>query len=270
VWAHGTSIDPELAGELEGLGYGAIWLGGSPGDGLEHVEALLDATETITVATGIVNIWTTDPTTLAESYHRIAHRIDGRFIVGVGAGHPESSGTKAEKPFEAMIAYLDELEAGGVPNEVIVLAALGPRMLRLARERTAGAHPYLVTPEHTAEARAILGKDRLLAPEQRVVLRDDPEAAREVGRPTVVTPYLQLINYRRSLERLGFTEDDLAENGSDALIDTLVVSGDDATVASRLRAHLEAGADHVAVQLLLGDGDDPVDGYSRIAAAVLR
>jgi probable F420-dependent oxidoreductase len=152
-----------------------------------------------------------------------------------------------------------------VPSAELALAALGPRMLALAAERTAGAHPYLVTPAHTAAAREIMGAAPLLAPEQRVVLRSDPDAARAIGRPTVATPYLGLVNYRKNLERLGFGEADLAGDGSDRLIDELVVYGDDATIERRLRAHLEAGANHVAVQLVLAPDDDVEESYSRLA-----
>jgi probable F420-dependent oxidoreductase len=265
VWARGSTLTPALVSDLERLGFGAVWLGGSPSDDLTQVEELLDATAAITVATGIVNIWNTDPAALAASYHRIAARHPHRFLLGIGVGHPETTGARAAKPFDAMVRYLDVLDENAVPGHDMVLAALGPRMLRLAGERTAGAHPYLVTPAHTRLARDILGPTALLAPEQRVVLRADAESARAIGRPTVVKPYLGLVNYRRNLLRLGFTEADLAGEGSDRAIDELVVSGDSATVGSRLREHLDAGADHVAVQLLLGADDDAKGAYSALA-----
>ncbi|HEY0261068.1 MAG TPA: LLM class F420-dependent oxidoreductase [Lacisediminihabitans sp.] len=266
IWARGNDVSPAMAGRIEELGYGALWIGGSPSDDLMHVERLLDATSTITVATGIVNIWNTDPVRLAASYHRVAERHPHRLLLGIGAGHPESSGPPATKPVTATVRYLDELDRAGVPGHDMVLAALGPRMLALARERTAGAHPYLVTPRHTKTARDILGPLPLLAPEQRVVLRADPEEARAIGRPTIARPYLGLVNYRHNLERLGFTEEDLRPDGSDRLIDELVVYGDGRRIAERLHDHLEAGADHVAIQLLHGEGDDPEADYEALAA----
>ena len=160
--------------------------------------------------------------------------------------------------------YLDVLDAEGVPVDRQVLAALGPRVLRLAAERTGGAHPYLVTPEHTRLARGILGPGKLLAPEQRVVLEADPARARELGR-TSVKPYLRLTNYTANLQRLGFTADDVAGEGSDRLIDALVVSGDDAEIRRRFDQHLEAGADHVAVQLVAGPDADLDAGFRRLA-----
>jgi probable F420-dependent oxidoreductase len=266
VWESGRTLDPTIAPELERLGYGALWLGSAPGD-LEVIEQLLDATEHLVVATGIVSILTVQPRTLAESYHRVVEAHPGRLLLGVGVGHPESAPDRAWKPYTALTEFLDGLDEYGVPASERVLAALGPRVLRLAGERSAGAHPYLVTPEHTREARGILGAGPILAPEQRVVLRADPAEARAIGRPTVQKPYLGLRNYRESLIRLGYTEDDLADGGSDRLVDDLVVSGDADAVVRGLRRHLDAGADHVAVHLLPGTGDDVLAGYAEIARA---
>jgi probable F420-dependent oxidoreductase len=266
VWESGRTFDPALAPELERLGYSALWLGSQSGD-LEVVEQILDATERLVVATGIVSILTTQPRTLAESYRRVVEAHPGRLLLGIGVGHPERSPEKAWRPYTALGEFLDGLDAGGVPEGERVLAALGPRVLRLSAERSAGAHPYLVTAEHTREARGILGAGPLLAPEQRVVLRTDTAEARAIGRPSVVSPYLGLRNYRESLRRLGYTEDDLAGEGSDRLIDDLVVSGDPTSVVAGLRRHLDAGADHVAVHLIPGPGDDPVAGYAAIAEA---
>jgi probable F420-dependent oxidoreductase len=265
VWVRGKDITAEGVAQLEALGFGAVWLGGSPDDSLSQAEELLDATTTLTVATGIVNIWNTDPRVLAERYHRVVERHPGRLILGIGAGHPETTGASAAKPFGAVVDYLDTLDDNRVPRRDMALAALGPRMLKLAAERTAGAHPYLVTPEHTALARELVGPEALLAPEQRVVLRADPAEARAIGRPSVASPYLGLVNYRNNLERLGFSQTDLSGEGSDHLIDELVVSGDDAAIAGRLRSHLEAGADHVAIQLVSGPDDDPAAGYAELA-----
>lgn len=265
VWALESNLGPELASELESLGYGAIWIGGSPNGRLELVDRLLDATERIVVATGIVNMWADDAPTVAESYHRIVARHPGRFLLGVGIGHREHTRTY-QKPYEKIVEYLDQLDEAGVPATERVLAALGPRVLKLAGERAAGAHPYLVTPEHTRMARAILGEGALLAPEHKVVLSDDPEKARAIGRPRVQHPYLGLTNYVANLRRTGWADEDLADGGSDALIDALVLHGSGAVIADGLRAHREAGADHVCVQVL---DADPLPAYRAIAEGML-
>jgi probable F420-dependent oxidoreductase len=167
-----------------------------------------------------------------------------------------------------MVDYLDQLDDADVPAAGRALAALGPKALRLAADRTAGAHPYLTTPEHTREARAIIGDGVLLAPEQKVVLDTDAERARAIGRPVVDRPYLHLVNYRSNLLRLGWSEADLDDGGSDALIDALVAHGDAETVAARLTAHLDAGADHVCVQVLTADDADPVPALRELSAAL--
>src|SRR6185437_1089260 len=263
VFGRATVLTTERARTLESLGYGTVWEGGSPPAELSHVEAVLDATSTITVATGIVNVWKADAAEVARSYHRIEAAHPGRFLLGIGIGHPEATATY-HSPYQTLVDYLDVLDAEGVPADRLVLAALGPRVLRLAATRTAGAHPYLVTPQHTRQARAILGAGKLLAPEQRVVLDSDPARARAVGRPSVL-PYLRLSNYTANLQRLGFSEHDVAGEGSDHLIDALVVSGDDAEIKRRFEEHHAAGADHVAVQLIAEADTDPDDGYRRLA-----
>jgi probable F420-dependent oxidoreductase len=263
VFGHATVLTADRARLLESLGYGTVWEGGSPPAGLAHVEAILDATSTLTVATGIVNVWTADAVAVARSYHRIEAAHPGRFLLGIGVGHPEANAAY-RSPYQALVDYLDVLDAEGVPAERRILAALGPRVLRLAAKRTAGAHPYLVTPEHTRQARDILGPGKLLAPEQRVVLEADPAVARAVGRPSVVKPYLSLTNYTTNLQRLGFTPEDVAGEGSDRLIDALVVSGDDAQIRQRFEDHHQAGADHVAIQLIAGP-DDRDAGFRRLA-----
>ncbi|MGO8886234.1 MAG: LLM class F420-dependent oxidoreductase [Streptosporangiaceae bacterium] len=267
VWRGASQVTPELAVDLEQLGFGALWLGGSPGGDLQQVDELLDATTTLTVATGIVNIWQAEASVVAKSFRRIESRQPGRFLLGVGAGHPEAT-QEYERPYDKLARYVDALLGDGVPAQSLVLAALGPKVLRLAGERTAGAHPYLVTSEHTRQAREILGALPLLAPEQKVVLDTDPERARAVGRPRVRQPYLGLVNYTSNLRRLGWSEEDLSDGGSDALIDALVAHGDAVTVAGRLREHLSAGADHVAIQLLTGPDDDLMDGYRQLAQAL--
>jgi probable F420-dependent oxidoreductase len=267
IWRSHGQVTPELAVGLEGLGYGALWLGGSPPGGLEQVEQLIDATTTLTLATGIVNMWQDDARTVAASFKRIEARHPGRFLLGVGAGHREATQQYA-KPYETLVSYVDTLLGDGVPADSLVLAALGPKVLRLAAERTAGAHPYLVPPEHTRQARAILGDGPLLAPEQKVVLEADPERARAIGRPRVQNPYLGMVNYTSNLRRLGWGDEDLSGGGSDALIDALVAHGSGAQVAARLDEHFQAGADHVVIQLLTAPGADVMDGYRELARAL--
>jgi probable F420-dependent oxidoreductase len=251
------------------LGYGTVWFGtgsASIGD-LAFVEDVLASTERITVATAIVNMWSDDPEPLAESYHRLAGRYGKRLLLGIGVGHPESV-TEYRSPYDKIVDYLDRLDAAGVPVEARVLAALGDRVLRLAAERTAGAHPYLVPVGHTRHARSILGAGKLLAPEQKVVVDDDPVAARAIGRPFVRTPYLSLSNYVKNLLRNGYTQEDVAGGGSDRLIDDLVRHGTPETIAKGLRSHVDAGADHVAVQVL-GPSPEAEAEHHRLLADVL-
>jgi len=264
IWRGGTQLTPELATGIEQLGFGTLWVGGSPDGDLLQVQRLLDATTTLTLATGIVNMWKDDARTVAASFARVEAAHPGRFLLGVGAGHREATQQYA-KPYETLASYVGVLLDGGVPSTSLVLAALGPRVLRLAAERTAGVHPYLVTPEYTREARGILGTGPLLAPEHKVVLDTDPERARGIGRPRVRNPYLGLVNYTNNLRRLGWSDDDLSGGGSDALIDALVAHGSAAEVAARLTEHLDAGADHVAIQLLTEADADPLDGYRQLA-----
>jgi probable F420-dependent oxidoreductase len=185
-------------------------------------------------------------------------------VLGVGAGHPEATAHYAS-PYDTLAGYVDQLQDHHVPAEGIALAALGPRVLRLAGDRTAGAIPYLVPAEHTRLAREILGPDRLLAPEHKVVLDADPARARDLGRKRVANPYLGLVNYTSNLRRVGFTDEDLAGGGSDRLIDALVAHGTAGQVAAQLTAHLDAGADHVCIQLLTEAGADPLTGYAELA-----
>lgn len=265
IWAVQDQLTPELAARIEQLGYGAIWIGSAPPD-LRLAESLLGATERVVVATGIVNMWSSSASEVAASYARVAGRYPGRFLLGVGIGHPEATG-EYRNPYATIVSYLDELDAGGVPVEGRVLAALGPKVLALARDRTAGAHPYLTTPQHTREAREILGAGKLLAPEQKVVLDTDVRRARPLGREKVRNPYLKLSNYRRNLLRLGFTEEDL-DTASDALVDALVIHGDAGAVAAGLTAHLDAGADHVCAQILVREEAEYVPALTVLAAAL--
>ncbi|MGW3278926.1 LLM class F420-dependent oxidoreductase [Nocardia rhamnosiphila] len=247
VWRYYKLFTPEAAAELERLGYGALWLGGSPSADLPVVEDLLASTETLKVGTSIVNVWTAPAAETAESFHRIEQRFPGRFVLGIGCGHPEAN-KPYRSPYEALVEYLDELDAARVPVSGRMLAALGPKVLKLAADRTAGALPYLTTPEHTAQAREIVG-DALLAPEQKLVVDTDPDSARATGR-TVVEMYLGLRNYTTNLRRLGYTDEDIAKPGSDRLLDALAVHGSADQVAAQVRRHIEAGADHLALQVL--------------------
>lgn len=267
IWRTAGQVTAELAVSLEKLAFGVLWLGGSPSGDLVQVEQLLDATSTLTLATGVVNIWQNDAPEVAASYRRVQARYPDRFLLGVGAGHREAI-QRYEKPYETIMNYVDVLLREGVPDSSLVLAALGPKMLRLAAERTAGAHPYLVTPEYTKQARAILGAGPLLAPEQKVVVDTDPERARATGRARVRSPYLGLVNYTSNLRRLGWTDEDLSGGGSDALIDALVAHGSADEVATQLARHLDAGADQVAIQLLSEPGADPLAGYRQLARAL--
>ncbi|GAA2862023.1 LLM class F420-dependent oxidoreductase [Pseudonocardia halophobica] len=252
IWQLAGMLTPGLATEIERLGYGTIWIGGSPPADLALAESLLDATEHVVVATGIVNMWQAAAKETAESYHRIVARHPGRFLLGVGIGHPEGQ-KEYRSPFDTIQTYLDDLDAAGVPVEDRALAALGPKVMRVAGERTAGAAPYLTVPEHAREAREILGTGPLLAPEHKVVVSTDAAHARELGRSRVRRPYLELVNYRRNLLRTGFTETDI-DTESDQLIDALVLHGDADTVAAGLDAHLAAGADHVCAQVFTAPG----------------
>ncbi|GAA2568697.1 LLM class F420-dependent oxidoreductase [Mycolicibacterium diernhoferi] len=253
VWIFG-SPKPEQAAEIEQLGYRAIWVGGSPAGDLNYVEPLLEATENLQVATGIINVWTAPAEEVAEAYHRVEKAFPGRFLLGIGIGHPEHT-EEYRKPYDVLVEYLDALDAQKVPTSRRVVAALGPKVLKLAAARSAGAHPYLTTPEHTGQARNLIGNTVFLAPEHKVVLTDaSPDAAeqaRAVGRETVDF-YLNLSNYLNNWRRLGFTEEDIAKPGSDRLIDAVVAHGGASAIAARLNEHLDAGADHVAIQVLGG------------------
>ena len=249
VWTGGP-VTPDQAVEIEKLGYGAVWVGASPPADLSFVEPILEQTDTLQVATGIVNIWSADGNEVAESYHRIEDAYPGRFLLGVGVGHPERT-QEYRKPYDALVEYLDLLDERCMPTSRRVIAALGPKVLKLAAQRSAGAHPYLTTPEHTAQARELIGNTVFLAPEHKVVLTTDADHARAVGRQ-VVDFYLGLSNYVNNWKRLGFTDADVAKSGSDKLIDAVVAHGTPDHIAKRLGEHLNAGADHVAIQVLGG------------------
>jgi probable F420-dependent oxidoreductase len=255
VWDHASwpgFTDQEALAELERLGYGTVWIGGSPPADLSTVEPILAASTSLVVATGIVNVWEAEPSVAAAGYHHAVATYPDRFVLGIGVGHRANVGDRYTRPYDKLVSYLDGLDEGGVPESGRVLAALGPKVLRLARDRTAGAHPYLTTPEHTAQAREILGAGKLLVPEQKVVLSKDPVEARAIARQKVAF-YFDLPNYTNNWLRLGFTEADLADGGSDRLVDALVVWGDEDAIRERIQAHRDAGADQVAVQVLNQD-----------------
>jgi probable F420-dependent oxidoreductase len=257
VWRskrHGTSgLD-----EIEGLGYGAFWLGGSPS--VDETRPYVEATSTLPVLTGILNIWQHDPADVARDASRLRADSNGRFTLGIGVGHPEAT-SDYTRPLKATREFIDGLN---LPKDELVVAALGPKMLDLAKERTLGTHPYFIDPQHTRYARERLGAGVLVAPEVAVVLESDDETARRIAREYAAT-YLNLTNYTNNLLKFGYTERDIADGGSDRLIDAVIPHGSAAQVAEAIRAHLEAGADHVCIQPL-GHGGHPSDDYRALAA----
>lgn len=284
---HGTGIwsaalrygDPaaaaDAAAELEEQGWSALWIPDVGGDLFASVGNLLGATSTVTVATGILNLWMREAAETAQRHHDFVAEHGPRFLVGIGVSHAPlidaAEPGRYRRPLARTAEYLDGLDAAEHPLAPgdRVLAALGPKMLELARDRTAGSHPYLVAPEHTAIVREALGPDRLVAPEQAVVLETDPGRAREIARAHLAG-YLGLPNYANNWKRIGFTDDDLADGGSDRLVDALVAWGDEDAALERVQQHRDAGADHVCVQVLGGDLMSPsTDEWRRLAPALL-
>jgi probable F420-dependent oxidoreductase len=256
VWATELRFQEErfildAAAELEALGYGTLWFpGGRGGDLLDSIVRLLGATDRAVIATGILNIWMHEPAEVGAWWRGLDPARQQRVMLGLGVGHALAIGDAWKRPLAKMTDYLDGLDAEGVPAERRCIAALGPKMLDLARDRTAGSHPYLVPPEHTAAARERLGPEALLAPEQGVILDTDPASARAKAREHLDT-YTRLENYRNSWQRMGFSEADMAEV-SDRLVDALFAWGTPEDIGHRLRAHLDAGADHVCLQVVGG------------------
>ena len=263
----------QAVAELEALGYGTVWMpGGSGPDFFALAEECLAVTRRVVLAAGILSVWSNPAADVAAASAAIAGRYPGRFLLGLGVSHAHTverqTGRRFEHPVAVVDGYLDQLAATSepVPRDELVLAALGPRMLALARDRSRGAHPYLVTPEHTRVARFVLGPRRLLAPEQAVVLETEPERARAIARRHMTT-YLRAPNYTNNLRRLGFDETDFADKGSDRLVDAVVAWGDLDTVASRIDEHFAAGADHVCLQALADDPDVlPIAQWRALAA----
>jgi probable F420-dependent oxidoreductase len=275
-----ATIEQERAAarRIEALGYGSLWAGEVMGgkEAFSHQGVLLTATERMVTGTGIANVWARHPATMQAGAATLGAAYPGRFILGIGVSHAsivERSGQTYDPPLARMVEYLDGMDrvVGDVPVVEVpvprVLAALGPKMLALARDRADGAHPYFVPVQHTRAARRILGPDRLLIPEQAVVLSTDAEQARRIARGHT-TSYLRLPNYVNNLRRLGYGDEDLEGAGSDRLVDAIVAWGDEEQIAGRVKEHLEGGADHVLLQPL-GDLESAVAQLERLAPAVL-
>jgi probable F420-dependent oxidoreductase len=267
IWLSRNRIDVAVAPEIEALGYGAIWVGGSPS--VEQMRPWIETTERIPVASGILNVWQHDPADVAEGFAAVERDHPGRFLLGIGVGHPEAT-SDYTRPLSAMRRFFDGLDEGDapVPRDRRVAAALGPKMLDLATERSLGTHPYFTTPEHTRFARERLGDGPLVAPELAVVVEADETEGRRIARE-YASHYLELRNYTSNLLRFGWTERDIADEGSDRLIDAVVPHGTPERIAEAVREHLDAGADHVCLQPL-GHGSSPISDYRALAAVLLR
>jgi probable F420-dependent oxidoreductase len=286
IWTGQLDFSPadvvrDAAGEVEQLGYRALWTGEAVGrEMFSAAQLLLAATDSLVVATGIANIWARDAQATAAAQLALAEAYPDRFILGIGASHKllmNVRGGEYQKPLSHMRSYLEAMDNGYDVYRAVkpaswpprLLAALGPKMLELARDQADGAHTYFVPPEHTARGREILGADRLLVPEQVCVLATDPSVAREIARRHTAS-YLRLPNYTANLERFGFTAEDFADGGNDRLVDTICAWGDVDQVVARVRAHLDAGADHVAVQVLIDDRTGlPRKEWAELAPALL-
>jgi probable F420-dependent oxidoreductase len=279
VWSPSLRHHPDrgaaadAAAELESLGYTAVWLPGfGPRTVFDAAGDLLRATSSLTVASGILSIWDSDPESVAAERAQLSDAYDGRFLLGLGVSHAalvdrEEPG-RYKRPLAQMRAFLDALDAAAPPvlPESRALAALGPKMLALSADRSLGAHPYLVTPEHTRVAREAVGPEKLVAPEQGVVFERDAGRAREIARG-FVGHYLRLQNYANNLRRLGFGDADFADGGSNRLVDALIAWGSEDAIAARVQEHRDAGADQVLVQVITGAGAEalPLDGWRALA-----
>jgi probable F420-dependent oxidoreductase len=280
VWASSLRYgDPgssaEAVAELQSLGYSTVWIPDIGGDVFSAVENLLRASRSLTIATGILNIWMHTADETAAHHARLTAEYGDRFLVGLGVSHArlidQAEAGRYVKPLAKMTEFLDGLDVAETPlhPQDRLLAALGPKMLQLAGDRTAGSHPYLVTPEHTAAARAALGPGKLVASEQAVVLETDADVARSVARQHL-SSYLSLPNYTNNWKRIGFTDDDLADGGSDRLVDAFVVWGDETDIRARVQAHRDAGADHVCIQALTTDRlTHALDQWRMLAPALI-
>jgi probable F420-dependent oxidoreductase len=271
VWTSYRPFGIERAGEaaklVEQLGYGTWWVGGSPH--VPDLRPILEATSTLVAATGILNVWSSEPTDTAAADAELRAEFPGRFLLGIGIGHPEAT-SDYRRPLKTMREFLDGLDASPTPPPAgdRCLAALGPKMLDLAGERTAGTHPYFTTVDHTRAARERLGSGKLVAPEVACVVDTDPERARATARQYAKL-YLGLRNYTKNLLDFGFTEEDIAGGGSDRLIDAVVPQGSAERIAEAVRAHLDAGADHVCIQVLEPNRGLGLEALRRLAPALL-
>src|SRR3954468_24652361 len=267
IWHSRSKGDPGvIVPAIEELGYGALWLGGSPS--VAQARVYVEAGTTLPVITGILNVWQHDPADVARDHAELTKAHPDRFLLGIGIGHPEAT-SDYSRPLKTMREFFDGLDAAEtpVPKDERVAAALGPKMLDLAKERSLGTHPYFIDVQHTRFARERLGADALLAPEVAVVVEDDPETARRHAREYAKL-YLGLTNYTNNLLRFGYTEQDIADGGSDRLIDAVIPHGSAGKGAEAIRAPLEAGADHVCIQPL-GHGGHPSDDYRALAKELL-
>ena len=270
IWTSFRPFGKERAGEAaklaEALGYSAWWVGSSPL--VPDVRPILEATSTLVAATGILNVWVNDPAQVAAQDAELRAEFPGRFMLGIGIGHPEAT-SDYRRPLSTMRAFFDGLDAADTPPPVDgrCIAALGPKMLDLAGERSAGTHPYFVPVEHTRVARERLGPDKLVAPEVACVVDTDTDRARAVARRYAAL-YLGLRNYTQTLLTLGFTEADIADGGSDRLIDAVIPHGSAEAIAEVVHAHLDAGADHVCLQPL-GEEGIPERSWRALADALL-
>jgi probable F420-dependent oxidoreductase len=265
VWRRWQEGSHDLA-ELEALGFTAFWVGSSPS--LARAREFLECSSTLTVATGILNVWQHEPGDVAEQHAELVRDFPDRFLLGIGVGHPEAT-AQYVNPLAKMSGFFDGLDAAPqpVPSTQRAAAALGPKMLDLVAERSLGAHTYFNTPEHTRFARERVGPDGLVAAEVAVVLETDDDAARGAAREYAAR-YLAASNYARNLKRFGFTDADIADGGSDRLIDAVIPHGSADAIAEAVRAHLDAGADQVCLQPV-GHGDAPMADYRALAAALI-
>jgi len=264
----------EATAELDELGYTAVWIPDVGGDVLGSVETLLRAAPRIVVATGILNIWMHDAADVGRRRASWTDEWRRRFVLGLGVSHAplidHGNPGRYEKPYSKMVEYLDALDsaAAPVPAGARVLAALGPRMLGLARDRAAGVHPYFVPAEHILKARGILGPDARIGVELAVVLDADPSAARTTARRHTAI-YTNLPNYTNNLRHFGFGDEDFDAGGSDRLVDAIVAWGTLDTIARRVQALRDAGADHVCVQVIRPDDELPREEWRALAAALV-
>lgn len=263
VWLPGKMITPEIASEIEDLGFGAIWIGGStPGD-LTAVRPLIAATTSIGIVTAVINIWKSPASEVASAFFELPEEDRQRVLLGFGPGHAERAGHVATRPYSSLFTYFDELDSYGVPTASRIVGALGPRLLQLGAARAAGVHTFLSTPKHTREVRELLGPIPLVVPEQTVMFAPDKIAASSMSRDFLAS-YLTLSNFRNHFLRLGFSEPELDGGASDTLVKAIVARDG----ADSARLHLAAGADHVALQIVATSQAAVMEGYRQLAKSL--